>query len=73
MKQKGYTYSLPANKKVIVQCKYIPNRKVKKFYWSPEIIFTDTNIYKSLFEKNTFKSKLNLDIIWKEITNEFFS
>ena len=64
----------PANKKVIVQCKYIPNIEDKNFFWLTEIYFTDSKIYKCIIGKNTIKSpKLNLKIIWNEITKEFFS
>ena len=72
--KRGYTYSLPANKKIILQCKYIPNIEDKNFFWLTEIYFTDSKIYKCIIGKNTIKSpKLNLKIIWNEITKEFFS
>ncbi len=72
--KKQYIYPLPDNKKIIVGCVYTPNLKDKNFYWNTEIYFTDSKLYKSIVEKFTIKSpKLNLKIIWKEITKEFFS
>jgi len=72
--KKQYIYPLPDNKKIIVGCVYKPNIKDKNFYWNTEIYFTESKLYKSIVEKNIIKSpKLNLKIIWKEITKEFFS
>ena len=72
--KKQYIYPLPDNKKIIVGCVYTPNIKDKNIYWNTEIYFTDSKLYKGIVEKFTIKSrKLNLKIIWKEITKEFFS
>ena len=70
---RNYTYSLPAKKEIILSCRYIPNINDKNFYWNIGIIYTDSNISKTFNKKAIILPKLNLKIIWKEITKELFS
>ena len=70
---RSYIYTLPGNKKIVLNCRYQPNINDKNIFWNLDIYYTDSNTYKHFFRNAIKLPKLNLKIIWNEITKEFFS